>query len=77
MEYPSVSKVYHLGDGVIMGVDQSNSNEDKSCLCMAKFKEGVMTIKGIKYIEKQEDIDKYINKNMAEIHGVFGIGNLD
>jgi hypothetical protein len=77
VEYQSISKGYDLGDGKLIGVDQSNNSEDRTCLCVAKFEDGVMDIKEIKYIEKQENMEKYINRNLAKIHGAFGISNLD
>ena len=73
MNYPSVSKVYRLGDGKSISVDQTNSDEDKTCLCFAKLENGVMKVEEIKLIEKQKDIDKYISKNIDEIYKVFGV----
>jgi hypothetical protein len=77
MDYPSISKVYNLENGVLIGVDQTNNNADKTCLCIAKLNDGVMDIKEIRYIEKQEDMDKYINKNTAKIYGALGISKFD
>lgn len=70
MEYKSISKVYDLGEGKLIGIDQTDSNEDKTCLCLAKHKNGKLIIKEIRYIEKQEDMDKYINRNLAKFYGV-------
>lgn len=75
MEYKNISKTYNLGNGVLIGIDQTNSNADKTCLCIAKFKNGVMDIKGIRYIKKQEDIDKYINENLSNIYKAFKVNN--
>lgn len=78
IEYPDASKIYHLGDGKLIGVDQTNRTEDRTCLCFVKYnKDEKMFIKKIKYIEKQKDIDKYINENLAKIYSVFGVSDLD
>jgi len=77
VEYKIISKVYNLGDGILLGVDQSNSSEDKTCLCIGEVKDGIMNIKEIKCIEKQDDMDKYVNRNLAKIYEVFGVSNLD
>lgn len=77
MECQSISKVYNLGKEKIIAVDQSSDNKDKTCLCFVECKDAEITIKDIKYIEEQEDIDKYINKNLAKIYGAFGLSNLD
>ena len=73
MNYPNISKVYQLGGGRLISVDQTNSNEDKTCLCFAKLVNGTMNIEEIKCIEKQKDIDKYMNEIMAEIYEIFGV----
>lgn len=77
MKYQSISKIYNSDKEKIIAVDQSSDNENKTCLCFAKYKDEKITIKEIRYIEKQEDVDKYINKNLAKIYGVFGLSNLD
>lgn len=77
MEYKSISKVCNLEEGMLLGIDQSNDNADMTCLCIGKMKDGVMEIKDIKYIEKQEDIDKYIIKNLAKIYGIFRVSKLE
>lgn len=70
--YPSISNQIKLTNDYILSVDQS-IREDKTCLCFAKQSEGEINILGFKYIEKQKDIDKYINMNIKEIYGVFGL----
>lgn len=64
-KYPSVNRVYQIADNYLIGVDQSNS-DDKTCLCFCKIKEGKFHIERFKYIEKQEDMDEYINMNTAK-----------
>lgn len=61
-KYPVVNKVYNINNNLIVGVDQSR-NKDKTCLCFSKFKDGKFTVERCEYIEKQEDIDKYIEDN--------------
>lgn len=75
--YSNVSKTYHLGEGKLISVDQSSCDEDKTCLCLAKIKDRKMIIKEIQYIEKQEDMDKYINRNLAKFDRVFESDNLE
>lgn len=71
-KYPSVSKQIKLNNDYVLSIDQS-IGEDKTCLCFYKSKNNKFALKGIKYIEKQEDIDKYINMNMGEIYRTFGL----
>lgn len=61
-KYPEVNKVYNINNNLIVGVDQSR-NKDKTCLCFSKFKDGKFTVERCEYIEKQEDMDKYIEDN--------------
>ena len=62
----SFSKIYNLGEGKLLGVDQSGINGDKTALCIAKVNEGIITIEKIKLIEQREDIEMYINENMIK-----------
>lgn len=61
-KYPEVNKVYNINNNLIVGVDQSRSR-DKTCLCFSKFEDGKFTVERFEYIEKQENMDKYIEKN--------------
>lgn len=72
-EYPEISRYYEFDNNYILGIDQTNCNEDRTCLCFAKLDDDKMIVKDVKYIEKQRDMDKYINKNLKEIYGVFGL----
>lgn len=69
----SASKLYELGKGMFLGVDQSGMQGDKTCLCFARCKDKAVFVEKVEIIEQQEDIDKFINSNMKEIYGVFGI----
>lgn len=69
----SVSKIYKLEYGKLLGVDQSGIKGDKTCLCFARYNGEKITVLNTKLIEQQEDIDKFINRNMKEIYGVFCI----
>ena len=62
LKYPTVEKAYQLSDKVIVGVDQA-SNGDKTVLCFARFKNGSFTVERFQDIDRQEDMDKYININ--------------
>lgn len=73
IDYPMISKYYRLNESCILGVDQTNSEGDRTCLCFARLEEDKINFLDFKYIEKQSDIDKYINTNMKEIYGVFGL----
>lgn len=57
--------MYQIADNYLIGVDQSNS-DDKTCLCFCKVKQGKFHIERFQYIEKQEDMGKYINMNTAK-----------
>ena len=72
-EYPAISRYYKFDNNYILGIDQTNCNKDKTCLCFARLEEDKINFLDFKYIEKQRDIDKYINKNLKEIYGVFGL----
>lgn len=61
-KYPEVNKVYNINNNLIIGVDQTR-NKDKTCLCFSKFKDGKFTVERFEFIEKQEDMDKYIEEN--------------
>lgn len=71
--YPMVSKQIQLTNDYILGIDQTNSSNDITCLCFTKLEEDKVNILDFKYIERQKDIDEYINLNMKEIYGVFGL----
>lgn len=73
VDYPMASKYVKLTNDCILGIDKTNSSEDKICLCFARLEEDKINFLDFKYIEKQSDIDKYINMNMKEIYGVFGL----
>lgn len=62
-KYPTIDKVYLLDNNVMIGVDQSTV-EDKTCLCFARLVKGKFHTERFEFIEKQEDMDKYINRNM-------------
>lgn len=64
-QYPSVNKVYQIKKNYLIGVDQS-AGEDKTCLCFCKLTQGKFHMERLQYIEKQEDMDLYINKNTAK-----------
>lgn len=59
---PTVEKAYQLSDKVIVGVDQA-SNMDRTVLCFARFKNGSFVVERFQDIEKQEDMDNYVNRN--------------
>lgn len=61
-KYPEVNKVYNINDNLIIGVYQSR-NKDKTCLCFSKFEDGKFIVERFEYIEKQQDMDKYIEEN--------------
>ncbi|HFD2033383.1 TPA: hypothetical protein ACF2DD_001960 [Clostridium perfringens] len=67
----SFSKVYKLGEGKLLGVDQSGIKGDKTALCFAKYNGDKMLILRSKLIPQQEDMDNFINKNMKELNKVF------
>ena len=73
VDYPMISRYYKLNDNCILGIDQTNSSGDKTCLCFARLEGGKINFLDFKHIEKQKDIDKYININMKEIYNVFGL----
>lgn len=73
IEYPMVSKQIKLTNDCILGIDQTSSSEDTTCLCFARLKEDKINILDCKHIAKQKDIDEYINMNMKEIYRVFGL----
>lgn len=52
IEYSNISKIYNLGKGNIIGVDQTNNTADITCLCFAKLDNGIIAIKRVEYIKK-------------------------
>ena len=64
-KYPSINKAYQLPNNILIGVDQSSEGEDKTCLCFARLVKGKFHTERFEFIEKQEDMDKYINENTA------------
>lgn len=75
--YPVVSKVHRLNEENFIGVDQTSSNEDRTCLCFGRLEDDGIVIEKIEYTEKQHDMDKYIDEISEKIYGVFGISNLN
>lgn len=71
-----ISRVYDLGEGRILGVDQSGDERDKTALCFAMHTNGNIVVLDTKIIEQQKDIDEYINMNMKEIYGVFQVNKV-
>ena len=62
LSYPTIEKAYQLSDKVIVGVDQA-SDGDKAVLCFARFKKGSFTVERFQDINRQEDMDGYVNRN--------------
>lgn len=71
--YKSVSRIYKLGEGNLLSVDQSGINGDKTALCFSRYDGKKIIVLKTELIETQNDIDEFINKNMEEIYKVFGI----
>ena len=69
-KYPNIDKAYMLDNNVMIGVDQSSVGEDKTCLCFCRLVKGKFHTERFEFIEKQEDMDKYINENTARWIGI-------
>lgn len=56
----SFSGLYDLGEGKLLGVDQSGPDGDMTALCFAKVTSNGIVIKWTKVIEQSEDIEQYM-----------------
>lgn len=72
----SISEMYELGDNKFLSINQSNINEDKTALCFSKYEDGKIIISDIKIIDKQADINNYININIKTCPYCCGSGEL-
>lgn len=69
-EYPSVTKLYDIADNYTICVDQS-TGRDKTVLAFIRHKNNKIQLQRFQEIEKQEDMDKYINLNRDKLINMF------